>query len=121
MGQRVGGWLILTLFNQMVSVLSILALLCIAKFEIFLPEVTFLILVLSAITFTAYGIDKAAAIFQLRRTPEVVLHLASLLGGWPGAVIAQQLFQHKTRKPKFLAVFWMTAAMNCLALGAISI
>lgn len=32
------------------------------------------------------------------RTPENTLHVAELLGGWPGALVAQQLFRHKTRK-----------------------
>lgn len=29
-----------------------------------------------------------------------------LLGGWPGALIAQQKFRHKTRKVSFQVVFW---------------
>ena len=40
------------------------------------------------------------------RTPEVRLHLFELLGGWPGALVAQQVFRHKTRKLSFQLVFW---------------
>ena len=38
--------------------------------------------------------------------PEVRLHLFELLGGWPGALVAQQAFRHKTRKLSFQLVFW---------------
>ncbi len=34
------------------------------------------------------------------------LHLLELLGGWPGAFLAQQVFRHKTRKLSFQLVFW---------------
>ena len=71
----------------------------------------------SAVTFAAYGLDKRAARRGTRRTPEVTLHLLSLLGGWPGALVAQRTFRHKTVKQPFRAVFWCTVALNCLALG----
>ncbi|WP_147463771.1 DUF1294 domain-containing protein, partial [Pseudomonas amygdali] len=29
------------------------------------------------------------------------------LGGWPGALLAQQVFRHKTRKVSFQIVFWL--------------
>ncbi|WP_153605141.1 DUF1294 domain-containing protein, partial [Pseudomonas aeruginosa] len=38
--------------------------------------------------------------------PGVRLHLFELLGGWPGALVAQQVFRHKTRKLSFQLVFW---------------
>ncbi|MBN8225508.1 MAG: DUF1294 domain-containing protein [Xanthomonadales bacterium] len=59
-----------------------------------------------------YALDKAAAGRDARRTPENSLHLADLLGGWPGALIAQRQFRHKTIKQPFQAVFWITAALN---------
>jgi uncharacterized membrane protein YsdA (DUF1294 family) len=36
----------------------------------------------------------------------------SLLGGWPGAVVAQQWFRHKTAKFSFRVAFWCTVALN---------
>lgn len=73
--------------------------------------------VLSAVLFVLYGIDKAAARRDRRRTPEVTLHVMAALGGWPGALLAQRVFRHKTRKQPFQAIFWATVATNCAALA----
>ncbi|MGQ4877226.1 DUF1294 domain-containing protein [Billgrantia sp. LNSP4103-1] len=72
---------------------------------------------LSVITFAMYGIDKAAAGKGKRRTPEATLLLAGLIGGWPGALVAQRLFRHKTRKQPFQAIFWCAVVLNCVVLG----
>lgn len=66
------------------------------------------VLVMSAIAFVVYGADKSAARRGARRTPESTLHLLALLGGWPGAYIAQRAFRHKTRKQSFQRVFVLT-------------
>lgn len=68
--------------------------------------------VLSAITFLAYGLDKSAAIGRRWRTPEKTLHLLGLAGGWPGALLAQQLLRHKTSKSSFVGIFWCTVVLN---------
>jgi len=60
-----------------------------------------------------YAIDKSAARKGAWRTQESTLHLLSLAGGWPGALIAQQKLRHKTRKPSFRVVFWITVVLNC--------
>jgi len=39
------------------------------------------------------------------------------VGGWPGALIAQQTLRHKSRKESFRAVFWVTVVLNCAVLG----
>ncbi|GAA4031011.1 hypothetical protein GCM10022212_31900 [Actimicrobium antarcticum] len=44
------------------------------------------------------------------------MHLLALSGGWPGALIAQQIFRHKTVKEEFRQVFWITVAANVIAL-----
>jgi uncharacterized membrane protein YsdA (DUF1294 family) len=72
---------------------------------------------LSFITFIAYAIDKSAARRKLTRTPEKTLHLLALLGGWPGAVIAQKLLRHKSRKQSFQVVFWLSIIFNFFALA----
>ena len=73
----------------------------------------------SIITYGAYARDKTAAQNARRRIPESKLHLMSLIGGWPGALIAQALLRHKTRKPSFLIGYWLTVIVNCIALGMI--
>lgn len=71
----------------------------------------------SALTYLAYALDKRAAQRGEWRTREATLHLLSLLGGWPGALIAQAVFRHKTRKVAFQAVYWITVGLNCLGLA----
>jgi len=67
----------------------------------------------SLVTFIAYAIDKSAAQSGRWRTQESTLHLLALIGGWPGALIAQNRLRHKSRKASFLLVFWATALLNC--------
>lgn len=71
---------------------------------------------LSVVAFVLYGLDKAAARAGRRRIPEATLHLVALTGGWPGALVAQRVFRHKTRKQPFQVVFWCTVVANCAAL-----
>ena len=76
-----------------------------------------LYLVASAIAFGAYAFDKSAARNDQWRTQESTLHFFALVGGWPGALAAQKLLRHKSRKQSFQIVFWFTVALNCGALG----
>lgn len=69
-------------------------------------------------SYIAYWWDKDAAGAGRRRTPETSLHLLDALGGWPGALIAQQQFRHKTVKASFQAVFWLTVLLNLAAVAA---
>jgi uncharacterized membrane protein YsdA (DUF1294 family) len=78
-----------------------------------------LYLLASLAAFGLYGLDKWAARTDRWRTAESTLHLLALLGGWPGALIAQQAFRHKTRKASFRVVFWATVALNCVALAVL--
>jgi uncharacterized membrane protein YsdA (DUF1294 family)/cold shock CspA family protein len=71
----------------------------------------------SLVAFIAYAWDKSAARRNEWRTPENTLHLLALAGGWPGALLAQKTFRHKTKKQSFRTVFWLTVALNCGALG----
>ena len=73
--------------------------------------------VVSLIAFAAYALDKSAAQDGRWRTPENTLHLLALLGGWPGALVAQNRLRHKSSKMSFLVVFWATVLLNCVALG----
>jgi uncharacterized membrane protein YsdA (DUF1294 family)/cold shock CspA family protein len=71
---------------------------------------------LSGVTFLAYWLDKSKAQRGAWRTQESTLHLFSLLGGWPGAAIAQQVLRHKSQKREFRTGFWVTVIVNCSAL-----
>ena len=73
--------------------------------------------VVSALLFALYGMDKAAARKGLRRVPEVNLHVMALLGGWPGALLGQRVFHHKTIKQPFQTIFWCTVVANCAGLA----
>ena len=64
-----------------------------------------------------YGADKSAAQKGRWRTRESVLHVLALIGGWPGALVAQRMFRHKTKKQPFQVVFWCTVGGNCIALA----
>ncbi len=72
----------------------------------------------SIVAFAAYGIDKAAARRQANRISEQTLLILGLVGGWPGALVAQQVFRHKTRKRSFRRAFWGTVGVNVLVLAA---
>ncbi|MCP5079858.1 MAG: DUF1294 domain-containing protein, partial [Psychromonas sp.] len=65
--------------------------------------------------FIMYAVDKSAAKRGAWRTQESTLHLLSVVGGWPGALVAQQKFRHKTRKLSFQMIFWVTVLLNCVA------
>lgn len=71
---------------------------------------------MSAIAFIAYGLDKSAASAGRQRTPESTLHFLGLFCGWPGALLAQRMFRHKSRKAAFQSTFWGTVAVNVVAL-----
>lgn len=68
----------------------------------------------SAVTFLAYASDKSAAQQGAWRISEKTLHLLALFGGWPGALLAQQMLRHKSSKQEFRAVFWATVVFNIL-------
>lgn len=69
---------------------------------------------LSVLAFLAYGSDKRRAEAEKRRVPEATLHVVALLGGWPGAFLAQQAFRHKTSKLSFQFVFWIIVLLHQL-------
>ena len=73
--------------------------------------------VASGVTFLAYAWDKAAAERGAWRTSEDTLHGLALLGGWPGALLAQGMLRHKSRKASFQWVFWASVVLNCAALA----
>lgn len=74
--------------------------------------VIFLYLATSLVTFMAYSLDKSAAKSGQWRTQESTLFFMGLVGGWPGAILAQQLLRHKSNKRAFQTPFWLTVLAN---------
>ncbi len=62
--------------------------------------------VVSAVAYWVYAVDKRRAEEGLWRIPEAQLHLLELLGGWPGAYLAQRRLRHKCSKRNYQVVFW---------------
>jgi uncharacterized membrane protein YsdA (DUF1294 family)/cold shock CspA family protein len=81
------------------------------------PAILGLYLGASVVAFLAYALDKSAARRGRWRTPENTLHLFGLIGGWPGALVAQKTLRHKSSKRSFKILFWVTVMLNCGALG----
>ena len=99
----------------------------------FLPLVAFVLLhwaapliilaiyvAVSLLTFLAYRADKRAAELGTWRTPEASLLLLGVVGGWPGAIVAMRMFHHKTKKLRFRVLFWISVAMNVIALVVVT-
>jgi len=66
-----------------------------------------------------YGADKMAARKGMRRIPEVTLLVFGVVGGWPGAIMCQQIFRHKTQKQPFKTWFLMSVVVSILATVAL--
>ena len=66
----------------------------------------------SVVCVFAYAFDKSAAEAGGWRVSESTLLSRGLLGGWPGAIVAQQLLRHKSSKAAFRTAFWGTVVLN---------
>ena len=71
---------------------------------------------LGIITYAMYAKDKVAAQSGDWRTSESTLHLLSALGGWVGAMVAQTYLRHKSQKPEFRLVYYLTVVINMAGL-----
>ena len=79
-----------------------------------------LILVMSFATFFAYGWDKGQAANGGRRISERTLQLMAFLGGWPGAILGQRQYRHKTQKMSFRIVFWIVVVLHVSIVSAVA-
>jgi len=75
---------------------------------------------MSLACFVAYGWDKRRAANGGRRVPESTLQLLAFFGGWPGALIGQRHFRHKTKKLSFLIVFWVVVVVHVAIVGSVA-
>jgi len=79
-----------------------------------------LYLATSIASYIAYASDKSAAQTRQWRVSESALLGLGLLGGWPGAIVAQQRLRHKTQKASFRQAFWGTVVLNVLVLAVMT-
>jgi uncharacterized membrane protein YsdA (DUF1294 family)/cold shock CspA family protein len=69
-------------------------------------------LAVSISTYAVYAWDKRRARGKGKRGPERLLHLLEVLGGWPGAFIAQRRLRHKCSKVSYQITFWLIVAFH---------
>jgi len=67
---------------------------------------------LSLIAYVMYWFDKQRARRGEWRISESTLQVVALLGGWPGAFLAQRHLHHKTSKMSFQVLFLFIIALN---------
>lgn len=73
----------------------------VGEFPTWLP---LLYVVMGGLSFAVYWYDKSAAMSDAWRVPETTLHTIDMLSGIIGALVAQVVLRHKTRKTSFAAV-----------------
>lgn len=68
-----------------------------------------------------YRFDKLYAIEGRYRVSEHNLHVVDACFGIIGGLAAQELYRHKTIKPRFVATTWTIALLHLLLLGALAV
>lgn len=74
--------------------------------------VWFILLAANLYEFVLMYYDKRQAVKHKWRVPESTLLFGGLIGGGIGGLLSQQLFRHKTRKPKFTIVFLLGICLD---------
>ncbi len=78
---------------------------------------TIWLIALSVTTFTLYILDKTLSKLGRVRVPEIILHLLTILGGFPGGWLGRLVFRHKTnvqKHPSFLIVLILSTIGHSL-------
>lgn len=89
-----------------------LPVLAIARIPVDLRIVGGLALAVNSVTYWSYAHDKARARSKGGRVSEATLHLLELMGGWPGAFVAQRCLRHKCSKRSYQAGFWTVVLIH---------
>jgi len=107
--------------DSMIPVLFALLFLCFLFIAVFFNRISWVIVIAyfaaSVVAFFVYSWDKSSARRGGWRISESSLHLVNLACGWPGALAAQRLLRHKSRKSDFLLVYWVTVFLNVSTCG----
>ncbi len=96
----------------LLSIVSFAFLFFLFKFRIHLQPIWAYIATINVVGFVMYGLDKFLAKRSWLRVPESLLHLLAFAGATPAAIVAQQLFWHKTTKRSFQVMFWLIALVQ---------
>lgn len=81
------------------------------------------LLIINAVSFVVYGVDKYKARHQKWRIPEVTLLTLAAIGGAAGALTGMVVFRHKTKHLRFVllvplfVLVW--AALVYIAIGVV--
>lgn len=67
-----------------------------------------------------YRFDKLYALTGSYRVSETNLHVVDLSFGIIGGLAAQEIYRHKTVKPRFVAATWTIALLHTLGLAALA-
>ncbi|MCK7258445.1 DUF1294 domain-containing protein [Enterobacter asburiae] len=76
-------------------------------------------LLINLLTIVMYGADKMAARKGMRRVPEATLLVFGVTGGWPGAIVGQRLFRHKTQKQPFKTYFFISVMVSIAMMAVV--
>lgn len=74
------------------------------------------LLLMNALSFIFWGIDKMQARRRAPRISEQSLLLLAAFGGWGGAILGQIYFRHKIRKRGFINALWAIAVIEIIGL-----
>ena len=96
----------------LLSVVSIALLFFLFRFRIHLQPVWAYVATINSVGFMMYALDKFLAKRSWLRVPESLLHILAFAGATPAAIVAQQLFWHKTTKRSFQVMFWFIALLQ---------
>ncbi|WP_322094016.1 DUF1294 domain-containing protein [Paraburkholderia bannensis] len=61
--------------------------------------------------FLMFAVDKERAVDGKWRIRESHLHWVTLAGGFAGAQFAKSMFRHKTQKPSFHVMYWLSVSV----------
>jgi len=98
-------------------IFSVIMLIVLFRFR--MPILLTYLIAINLTSFLLYGMDKLAAIYKWQRIPENLLHLLAFGGGSPLALVAQQLFNHKTSKRQFLVAYWIIVLLQAALIYAV--
>lgn len=81
------------------------------------PQLVLVLLAVNCAAFVAFWWDKRLAEAGARRISERTLLGLALVGGSLGAISAQQIFRHKTRKEPFRSLLYLIVLLQ-IVVGA---